>query len=162
MTEAAALVAQLKALQDEIRQGVEARRKQIASLLALAERVTAQEEQVKEDHTRVDRQPEPVAALPHRTTGDTSALTAEQVQLLAWAVGNCHMLARRALARTMSAFDREKWEHVLRICEKAGARSQGVLRASLPTELTEGSPLGNPPQPAKGETSTAVENNEAK
>jgi hypothetical protein len=59
-------------------------------------------------------------------------------QLLAWTVVNCHMLARRALARSHSAYDREKWEHVLRICEKAGARSQGVLRASLPTEITEG------------------------
>lgn len=61
------------------------------------------------------------------------------VQLLAWAVTNCHMLARRALAHTASVYDREKWEHVQRICEKAGARSSGVLRASLPTEITEGS-----------------------
>jgi hypothetical protein len=60
------------------------------------------------------------------------------IQLLAWAVVNCHVLARRALARSTSAYDREKWEHVLRICEKAGARSAGVLRASVPTEMTEG------------------------
>jgi hypothetical protein len=68
-------------------------------------------------------------------------LEPEQVQLLAWAVTNCHTLARRALARTVSVYDREKWEHVLRICEKAGARSAGVLRASVPTELTEGEGL---------------------
>lgn len=64
--------------------------------------------------------------------------TPADLQLLAWAVVNCHMLARRALARSTSPYDREKWEHVLRICEKAGARSQGVLRASLPAEMTEG------------------------
>lgn len=68
-------------------------------------------------------------------------LDESEVQLLAWAVTNCHMLARRALARSTSAFDREKWEHVLRITEKAGARSQGVLRAALPTEMTEGAAL---------------------
>ncbi len=72
----------------------------------------------------------------------------EQVQLLAWAVTNCHTLARRALASSTSVWDREKWEHVLRICEKAGARSQGVLRAALPTEITEGaSPAGAPRSP---------------
>jgi hypothetical protein len=60
------------------------------------------------------------------------------MQLLAWAVTNCHMLARRALARSTSMYDREKWEHVLRICDKAGARSAGVLRASVPTEITDG------------------------
>ena len=70
------------------------------------------------------------------------------VQLLAWAVTNCHTLARRALTRTPPAFDREKWEHVLRICEKAGARSQGVLRAALPTEITEGAAV--PAQPPQG------------
>jgi hypothetical protein len=58
------------------------------------------------------------------------------VQLLAWAVTNCHMLARR---RIRAGVDLEYWEHVQRICEKAGARSKGVLRASLPTEITEGS-----------------------
>jgi len=66
------------------------------------------------------------------------ALEDADVQLLAWAVVNCHTLARRALARSLSVYDREKWEHVLRICEKAGARAQGVLRASVPTEMTEG------------------------
>lgn len=70
-----------------------------------------------------------------------SPLSPDQIQLLAWAVSNCHTLARRALRHSTSAYDREKWEHVLRICEKAGAKSQGVLRASLPTELTEGAAL---------------------
>ena len=60
------------------------------------------------------------------------------VQLLAWAITNCHTLARRALAHTTSVYDREKWEHVLRICEKAGAKSKGVLRAAVPTEITGG------------------------
>jgi hypothetical protein len=72
------------------------------------------------------------------------SLEEADIQLLAWAVTNCHMLARRALARSTSVFDREKWEHVLRICEKAGARSQGVLRAALPTEITDGA---DPPVP---------------
>lgn len=58
------------------------------------------------------------------------------VQLLAWAVSNCHTLARR---RIRAGVDLEYWEHVQRICEKVGARSKGVLRASLPTEITEGS-----------------------
>lgn len=71
----------------------------------------------------------------------------EQIQLLASAVVNCHMLARRRInalsqRQPLSALlekELESWQHVLRICEKAGARSQGVLRASVPTEITEGS-----------------------
>jgi len=59
------------------------------------------------------------------------------VHLLAWAVSNCHTLARRRL-RAQSA-DVEWWQHVLRICEKAGAKSPGVLRAAVPIEITEGS-----------------------
>lgn len=84
----------------------------------------------------------------------TAALWAERVpsqppteidvQLLAWATVNCHVLARRALAHSTSAYDREKWEHVLRICEKAGARSKGILRLSVPTEITEGSDRADP------------------
>lgn len=76
--------------------------------------------------------------------------TAADVQLLAWAVVNSHTLARRALARTTSVYDREKWQHVLRICEKAGARSEGILRASLPTQMTEGAEREKePPQCAR-------------
>lgn len=92
-----------------------------------------------------------LAASAHPPQPAQSSLSVDQIQLLAWAIGNCHMLARRALAKTTSAFDREKWEHVLRICEKAGARSEGVLRASLPTEMTEGAasaPAPNPPKPS--------------
>lgn len=74
----------------------------------------------------------------------TSDYPPEQVQLLAWAAVNCHTLARRALAHDLQLKSREKWEHVLRICEKAGARSAGVLRMSVPTELTEGAA---PPPP---------------
>jgi len=58
------------------------------------------------------------------------------VQLLAWAVSNFHTLARRRLAA--GSVDAEWWGHVLRICEKAGARSLGVLRASVPTKITDG------------------------
>lgn len=70
------------------------------------------------------------------------------VQLLAWAVSNCHTLARRELNRLRpyvvpDTLAIERWEHVLRICEKAGARSKGVLRASLPTEITDGGSDGN-------------------
>lgn len=83
--------------------------------------------------------------------GFDAALTVEaehpqqepDVQLLAWATVNCHVLARRALAHTTSVYDREKWEHVLRICEKAGARSKGILRLSVPTEITDGGSDGN-------------------
>lgn len=65
------------------------------------------------------------------------------LQLLAWAVSNCHTLALREIRRLekggalLQMIDR--WKHVQRICEKAGARSKGVLRASLPTEITDGS-----------------------
>lgn len=74
------------------------------------------------------------------------------VHLLAWAVTNCHTLARRALshAPALDSYHREKWEHVQRICEKAGARSAGVLRASVPTEITDGSEVASsrvPPHP---------------
>src|SRR5882757_6384550 len=69
--------------------------------------------------------------------------TEVDVQLLAWAVSNCHTLARREINRLEKGGALlqmiERWQHVLRICEKAGARSKGVLRASLPTEITEGS-----------------------
>jgi hypothetical protein len=77
--------------------------------------------------------------VPFRQTASPGQQEAPEidVQLLAWAVGNCHMLARRRL-RAGSA-DAEWWSHVLRICEKAGAQSAGVLRAALPTEITDGS-----------------------
>jgi hypothetical protein len=95
------------------------------------------EQDPRVDHTQYD--PLPMVAEPLATASENQhAPTTEDVQLLAWAVVNCHTLARRALARTTSAYDREKWEHVLRICEKAGARSQGILRASVPTEITGG------------------------
>ena len=61
---------------------------------------------------------------------------AERQRLLAWAVTNCHTLARRRMVA--GSADMEWWGHVLRICEKAGARSAGILRAGLPTEMTEG------------------------
>jgi hypothetical protein len=72
------------------------------------------------------------------------------VHLLAWAVSNCHTLARRELNRLKrlpvdGALSVERWEHVQRICEKAGARSAGVLRASLLTEITDGSAAAAPP-----------------
>lgn len=96
---------------------------------------------------------------------DTSGAVASEgrqddldAQLLAWAVSNCHTLARRALAHTTSGYDREKWEHVLRICEKAGARSAGVLRASLPTEITDGSDSKLPEPPAASEADTTCDN----
>ena len=57
--------------------------------------------------------------------------------LLAWAVSNCHTLARRRL--NAHSADTEWWQHVIRICEKAGAKSPGVLRAAVPTEITDGS-----------------------
>jgi hypothetical protein len=56
--------------------------------------------------------------------------------LLAWAVSNCHILARRRLKA--GSVDAEWWSHVVRICEKAGAESAGVLRAALPRQITDG------------------------
>jgi hypothetical protein len=86
-----------------------------------------------------------LAASRQPVTPEPGPLAAEQVQLLAWAVSNCHTLARRELNRlrpyvTPDTLAIERWEHVQRICEKAGARSNGVLRASLPTEITDGEP----------------------
>lgn len=68
-----------------------------------------------------------------------SDLSVEEIRLLAWAVSNCHTLARRRLRPAAASSDTEWWQHILRICEKAGARSEGILRASLPTEITNGS-----------------------
>lgn len=77
----------------------------------------------------------------------------DEIRLLAWAVSNCHTLARRRIYALdkLSGLTRDRvdgpvlvtqewefWRHVQRICEKAGARSAGVLRASLPTEITDG------------------------
>ncbi len=69
--------------------------------------------------------------------------TPPDMQLLAWAVSNCHTLARRELNRLRPYVNPdtlaiERWEHVQRICEKAGATTKGVLRAALPTEITDG------------------------
>ena len=63
-----------------------------------------------------------------------------------WGLGNCYMLARRELRRLermgckADSMSVERWQHVVRICEEAGAKSKGVLRATLPTEYTEESP----------------------
>lgn len=59
---------------------------------------------------------------------------------------NVYMLARREIRRIERRLDvapvlaptLEQWRHVLRICEEAGGGSAGILRRSLPTELTDG------------------------
>ncbi len=88
---------------------------------------------------------------------ERDTLGPEQVQLLAWAVSNCHTLARRRLnvlgrlqppLTALLQLELESWEHVQRICEKAGASSKGVLRAALPTEVTYGSEAVSPSPPA--------------
>lgn len=63
-----------------------------------------------------------------------------------WGVVNCLVLARRrlkALRRrvpldALVTQELEAWEHVQRICEQSGAKTAGVLRAAVPTEITEG------------------------
>ena len=69
-------------------------------------------------------------------------------QALAWAVSNCYVLARRRLRVSVSS-EQEWWKHILRICEKAGAQSTGVLRAAVPTEITEGAESPTPTQEGK-------------
>lgn len=57
------------------------------------------------------------------------------------ALGNCYTMARRELHRLRGesppSMQRERWEHIKRFCEETGLREQ-ILRASLPTELTDG------------------------
>ena len=59
------------------------------------------------------------------------------------ALGNCYMMAKREIARILNgkancdAQSLERWQHVQRFCEEAGCTSS-ILRAQVPTELTEG------------------------
>lgn len=64
------------------------------------------------------------------------------------ALGNCYMTAKREkhrLNRTgrvevihgLDTTSVERWGHVMRFCEEAGCKSD-ILRATLPTELTDG------------------------
>ena len=57
------------------------------------------------------------------------------VWLIQWAVSNCHTLARRRIKA--GSTDSEWWNHVLRLCEKAGAKSLGVLRDTPPAQARE-------------------------
>ena len=57
------------------------------------------------------------------------------------ALGNCYTMARRELHKLRGesppSMQRERWEHIKRFCEETGLREQ-ILRASFPTELTDG------------------------
>lgn len=64
------------------------------------------------------------------------------------ALGNCYMTARRELRRLnntgrvelihgLDSQSVERWQHIVRFCEEAGCKSD-ILRAALPTELTDG------------------------
>ena len=58
-----------------------------------------------------------------------------------WGLANVYMLARRRLrALPDGDSEREWWQHIQRIAEESGVRQHGVLRHSVPTELTDGSP----------------------
>ena len=70
------------------------------------------------------------------------------VWLIKWAISNCHTLARRRIKA--GSTDSDWWGHVLRLCEKAGAKSLGVLRvgecdalgqAATDAEALEGRPV---------------------
>lgn len=99
-----------------------------------------------------------VESHPEALPSQAEALEVD-VQLLAWAVSNCHMLARRRLnaldklgdSQPLSFLNQERefWQHVQRICEKAGAKSAGVLRASVPRDITDGA--GETPVQPSGE-----------
>ncbi len=114
-----------------------------AALLAYANSCEGEYPALADDLRDLLSQSRPLAVLPIVGPADTGAIESEQVQLLAWAVSNCHTLARRELNRlrpyiNLNKLAIERWEHVQRICEKAGAQSKGVLRAALPTEITDG------------------------
>ena len=72
----------------------------------------------------------------------------EQRDVLVKALGNCYMMAKREIARYLNhdwvnnATSLERWQHVKRFCESAGCTSS-ILRATLPTEITDGSVIGN-------------------
>lgn len=76
----------------------------------------------------------------------------QDIEPLRRALGNCYMMAKREIARILNgksqtdAVSLERWRHVQRFCEETGLKSS-ILRATLPTELTEGSeplPLAHP------------------
>lgn len=54
------------------------------------------------------------------------------------ALADCYMMACRR-ARGLATPNTADWNHVKRFCESTGLKSQ-LLRASLPTEMTEGLP----------------------
>ena len=71
--------------------------------------------------------------LPQRATGDPST----PVPDLQWTLDNIYTIARRKLRRLerdlpssdrLAAEEAVAWGHVLRLCEKAGCQSRGVLR----------------------------------
>ncbi len=74
------------------------------------------------------------------------------MRAVCYALTNVYTLARRGLRRSVKLDDAQSadyWNHIIRLCEDAGCRSQGVLRASLPTEMTDGSAALPPPAPPK-------------
>jgi hypothetical protein len=67
------------------------------------------------------------------TCSDLLASQEDQIRELEWTLDNVYTLARRELRRPeqlnagpVSA--KERWGHVLRLCEKAGCKPRGVLR----------------------------------
>lgn len=56
-----------------------------------------------------------------------------------WGLANVYTLARRRLRKLPEGHsEREWWQHVIRISEEAGVKQPGVLRHSVPTEITDG------------------------
>ena len=63
-----------------------------------------------------------------------------------WGLANVYTIARRRLrALSESNPEREWWQHVVRISEESGVRQPGVLRHSVPTEITDGAGKPLPP-----------------
>lgn len=72
-----------------------------------------------------------------------------RIQMLERALGNCYMMSKREIARLLNRspmdvgvksdqLTLERWNHVKRFCEETGQKSS-ILRATLPTEITDGS-----------------------
>lgn len=79
-----------------------------------------------------------VKGIGRSSTGSTASTDSAEVQRsVEWGLVNVYTIARRRLNRC-AASEREWWEHVIRIAEESGVKSEGVLRRSVPTEIIGG------------------------
>jgi hypothetical protein len=71
----------------------------------------------------------------------------EPPRSIEWGLANVYTIARRRLRKLPDGHpEREWWQHVVRIAEESGVKQPGVLRHSVPTEITDGSPAPRDPR----------------